>query len=746
DYPVDVLPEVEIWVLKSGSASPVTPGLPMTYSLTVHNDGPSDAENVLVTDTLPSEVAFDDADPYPNVSDVNPLVWNLGTLTPGTNREIIITVTVDAGVTAGFTNTVVITTSTPGDDPDNNEDDYPVDVLPEVEIWVLKSGSASPVTPGEVMTYSLTVHNDGPSDAADVIVTDTLPAEVAFDSADPYPNVSDVNPLVWNLGTLTPGESRYILITVTVNADVTASFTNTVVITTSTPGDDPGDNEDDHPADATPRADLGIVKSGDPDPVTLGALLTYTLRVTNYGPGAAENVRVTDTLPAEVAYVGAQPAHTYTPPDTVVWALGALSPGETRDLTLTVRVHTWATQTFTNVATLGSDTPDDDPDNDEDDEPTTPLAPGIDVIKTVTPSVAVPNAPFTYTIRVANVGQVALDPLMLTDTLPPDFNYVVGSGIPVDPDVVAEPLLTWLDLGRLAPGDSLTVSFAVTATPGITGIHVNLVTATGDTPGGPITDTDDVPITIDEPALRVDKRLVGWDRERDVLTFTIAISNVGPVTLDVIPLMDDYDYQFLACKHATPAPDEVIPNPGLLRWHDLTESPGGFGQNLPPGAQFEVTTVFSVVADITRTVNTASVTGARDVDDNPANDDEDEEIVINIPTAIALRYLRAARREDGILLEWAMLMERDIYAFELHRAAQDQFDQARQTGFQASRGSGAEYAYLDKDVGLEPRYWYWVTALDNEAGRTRYGPVSVTGAMDAQWERVYLPLILRQSQ
>ncbi|MEJ5312731.1 MAG: DUF11 domain-containing protein, partial [Anaerolineae bacterium] len=163
---------------------PVTPGEAMTYSLTVTNDGPSDAENVVVTDTLPAEVTFVAATPA-QTSGPNPLVWNLGTLTPGESRTILITVTVNADVTAGFTNTVLITTTTPGDNPGNNEDAYPVDVLPDVEIRVAKTGSASPVTPGEAMTYSLTVTNDGPSDAENVVVTDTLPAEVTFVAATP---------------------------------------------------------------------------------------------------------------------------------------------------------------------------------------------------------------------------------------------------------------------------------------------------------------------------------------------------------------------------------------------------------------------------------------------------------------------------------------------------------------------------------------------------------------------------------
>src|SRR4029077_870703 len=50
-------------------------------------------------------------------------------------------------------------------------------------------------------------------------------------------------------------------------------------------------------------ADVAIVKTGAPNPVTAGTPLTYTLTVTNNGPASATNVTVTDTLPSAVTYL-----------------------------------------------------------------------------------------------------------------------------------------------------------------------------------------------------------------------------------------------------------------------------------------------------------------------------------------------------------------------------------------------------------------------------------------------------------
>jgi uncharacterized repeat protein (TIGR01451 family) len=54
---------------------------------------------------------------------------------------------------------------------------------------------------------------------------------------------------------------------------------------------------------STPSADLTITKSDNPDPVQVGDNLTYTITVSNAGPDTAEEVIVTDTLPAGVFHI-----------------------------------------------------------------------------------------------------------------------------------------------------------------------------------------------------------------------------------------------------------------------------------------------------------------------------------------------------------------------------------------------------------------------------------------------------------
>ena len=326
-----------------------------------------------------------------------------------------------------------------------------------------------------------------------------------------------------------------------------------------------------------------------------------------------------------------------------------------------------------------------------------------------------------------------------------------NSGAPADPDVITGPTLVWQNLGPLDPGVNITVTFQVTATPGVTGTYVNVALVSGEYPGGVVTDTDGAPIGIVDPAVVVDKRLVGFDQDPwapNYVTFTIAITNVGVSTIDVLPLLDQYDPYYLSFVWADPMPDEPEDD-GIVTWYDLTVTgTHGFGQDLPPGESFLVTTVFSVVHEITSTINTAIVSDTQDVYDNPANDDEDDEEVVGVPTAVELLYFRATPLPGAVLLEWETAVEIDSYGFLLLRSASDRLDDAEEIAFVPAaghgRGSGATYSFKDDTMPAGVTYTYWLVDVDTSGRRTVHEPVVVTALPDSGLPYgVYLPLIIK---
>jgi uncharacterized repeat protein (TIGR01451 family) len=111
-------------------------------------------------------------------------------------------------------------------------------------------------------------------------------------------------------------------------------------------------------------ADLSVTKTGSPDPVSVGATLTYTILVANNGPQEATNVFLSDRLPAHADLVSASAGSARCEPrgNNVSCALGSLAKDATATVTIVVRPT--KAGTIDNTASVDSVETDPAPVND----------------------------------------------------------------------------------------------------------------------------------------------------------------------------------------------------------------------------------------------------------------------------------------------------------------------------------------------------------------------------------------------
>ena len=173
-----------------------TAGDPFEYTLTVTNNGPSDIPGpVTVTDPLPQGLTYVSAtgtgwtcaNPSGTPADPQLVTCTLsaGLAAGQTAPDITLNVTVDpdAGPST-IVNTATVSSATPDPNLDNNAASDPTTVDTLADVAITKTlDTPTPVLAGTEATFTLQVSNSGPSDAANVAVTDTLPQHLEYVSA-----------------------------------------------------------------------------------------------------------------------------------------------------------------------------------------------------------------------------------------------------------------------------------------------------------------------------------------------------------------------------------------------------------------------------------------------------------------------------------------------------------------------------------------------------------------------------------
>lgn len=311
-------PMADLTITMAESSETVERGNPLTYTVTATNQGPDTATGVVVTTTLPARLRVESVSANQGNCQGEPLVCQMGTLTSGSQATITITGT---PVAAPWTlsNRASVLSDLPDPTVSNNSMKITTAVTapkegPTADLSLIKNDDTDPATIGVPFQYTLTVSNNGPDKASEVILTETLPPEVSVGTAIPNQGTcTGTRQLICRLGSLEEGA----IATVTIEViPTTVTILNSQAQVTSSATDPTPDNNRDTEATLvevvpqnTLQAELNltlVLEASQTNPVktTIGncpdceAIVTWVVNVTNGGPNVAIDVVTKARVPS----------------------------------------------------------------------------------------------------------------------------------------------------------------------------------------------------------------------------------------------------------------------------------------------------------------------------------------------------------------------------------------------------------------------------------------------------------------
>lgn len=239
---------VDIGITQTASPDPVYAGSLLTYTINVTNSAASIAPNVYITDVLDSKAIFRSGSSGCTVS-AGVVTCPLGNLTSPDNRTVTIVVTVTSNTTGTVGNLAFLGTDGSIANPQASLTFVTTTVQTAAHLVLNKSASVgTTANAGTPFQYILNVQNQGPSDAANVIVTDTLPAGINYVSRSSNPSygltgVQSGQVVTWTTASLPAGANANLIITATsINISPPLSVTNYATMTSATVDPNPGSN------------------------------------------------------------------------------------------------------------------------------------------------------------------------------------------------------------------------------------------------------------------------------------------------------------------------------------------------------------------------------------------------------------------------------------------------------------------------------------------------------------------------
>ena len=541
-----------------------TVGDAVTFTVTLNNDGPNSATDIAIKNVVANGFGTITNISNGGVLVGNTITWNLANLTTATNQTLTYQATVlspGSGIT--YANTAQVSASDqfdPDSSPNNNlstEDDQATvtATLQGADLSLTKQISATTPNVGDIVTFTITLHNAGPDQATNVGIEDIIP--------NGYGNITNINnsgilignTIRWTGITIANGANVVITYQATVNPAISGTnYKNVAQIVASdqfdpnsTPNNDIPTENDQAEVTSIPRvANLSLLKTVNNPTPQVGEIVTFTIDLNNTGPDAANNIVIRDTIQNGYSNITNISNSGILVGNILTWNIPSLANGDNLTLRYEVTVQSPFPGTyFTNIAQIIASEefdPNSIPDNDntlEDDQSqvtTIPQVSNLSITKQISNLYPQNGEIVTFTVTINNAGPNDGTNISVKDIVPNGYSNISnisGAGILTGSEI------NW-NIDTLENGADTVFTYQIRVEQSGIGIsHKNIVEIIGadqfdpnSIPNNHINSEDDqaeITAVPQQADLSLIKQVDNLNpNPGDVVTFSITLSNAGP--------------------------------------------------------------------------------------------------------------------------------------------------------------------------------------------------------------------------
>lgn len=336
------------------------------------------------------------------------------------------------------------------------------------DLSVTISGQPDPVEQGANITYTITVTNNGPNDAANAVANVLLDPASTFVSASIAPAAKTAGQIQFQLGPLSNGAQMQFQVVAQVGSPSDVQQPGVTAAATVHSSDADPDVTNNR-ASATNGvnlhiANLKITAASVPNPTVQGQDFHQQFAVTNAGPDAATGVVVQVTVDSQLIFVSALPAPADVSGQTVTISLpGSLASGASTTVDVTVHPNI-PTGTVESTGTVQASEVDPDTSDNKtylDSTITTPDTADISV-QLIGPDSPAPVGDLTYTLKVTNNGPHFATNVVVTDAFTAG-TPITSVNAPAGVTVNTSNSVVTLTIAELDVGVTDTITITVSA-------------------------------------------------------------------------------------------------------------------------------------------------------------------------------------------------------------------------------------------------------------------------------------------